>query len=201
MTDDRILPRTLIALWVPLAFATGCSKPSASSAATKPTDVGPTYTGPTGASPATIDSVEYAYVASAERETQIVSGFPKLKVGQSREEVRDVLGAPDTAQPGYSKEYSSRFLGWSSASCGCGLGGKGSAARMRRTMAKGPGSACSSAGAAALVPSSTLSTAGREGEGNFREQAGAPACERRRSRSRKRRPLCVSGPPIAHSHH
>src|SRR5438270_446126 len=76
-------------------------------------DGGPTYTSPTGAGATIIDGVEYEYVASAEREKQIVSGFPKLKVGQSREEVRDALGMPDTARPGYSKEYNSRFLGWS----------------------------------------------------------------------------------------
>jgi hypothetical protein len=105
------LPRLLIP--VLLVFAIGCSRSSGSSPATKPTDVGPTYTSPTGAGATTIDGVEFEYVASAEREKQIVSGFPKLKVGQSREEVRDALGMPDTAQPGYSKEYNSRFLGWS----------------------------------------------------------------------------------------
>jgi hypothetical protein len=103
----------LIALWLLLAFPAGCSKPSTSSPTTRPTDVGPSYTSPPGAGATTIEGVEYEYVASAEREKQIVSGFPTLKVGQSRDEVRDALGLPDTAQPGYSKEYNSRFLGWS----------------------------------------------------------------------------------------
>ena len=94
----------LIPLWLVLAFGAGCSMSSASSPTTKPTDIGPTYSAPADA---------YEYVANAEREKQIVDGFPKLKVGQSREEVRDALGLPDTAQPGYSKEYNSRFLGWS----------------------------------------------------------------------------------------
>src|SRR3954466_6555172 len=108
-------PMNVLRLLIPLllAFAVGCSKSSASSPTTKPTDVGPTYTSPTGAGATTIDGVEYEYVASAEREGRIVSGFPKLKVGQSPEEVRDALGLPDTAQPGYSKDFNSRFLGWS----------------------------------------------------------------------------------------
>jgi hypothetical protein len=108
--------RTLIRLiaCVALSFAAGCADSSVSAPTTKPTDVGPTYISPVSAStPTTIDGVGYEYVATAERERQIVDGFPKLKVGQSREEVRDAMGLPDTAQPGYSKEYNSRFLGWS----------------------------------------------------------------------------------------
>lgn len=105
--------RTLISAWILLAIAGSCSKPPASSATTKPTDVGPTYAGLTAATVTSIDGVEYEYVASAEREQQIVRGFPKLKVGQSREEVRDTLGLPDTARPRHSKAYNSQFLGWS----------------------------------------------------------------------------------------
>src|SRR4051794_12696240 len=95
-------PMNVLRLLIPLllAFAVGCSKSSASSPTTEPTDVGPTYTSPTGAGATTIDGVEYEYIASAEREKQIASGFPKLKVGQSREEVRDALGMPDTSRPG-----------------------------------------------------------------------------------------------------
>jgi hypothetical protein len=99
---------------VALSFVAGCADSSVSAPTTKPTDVGPTYIAPVSAStPTTIDGVEYGYVATAEREKQIVDGFPKLKVGQSREEVRDALGLPDIAQPASSKEYPGRFLGWS----------------------------------------------------------------------------------------
>jgi hypothetical protein len=97
-----------------LSFAAGCADSSVPAPATKPTDLGPTYIAPVSASkPTMIDGVEYEYVATAERKKQIVNGFSKLKVGQSREEVRDALGLPDIARPGYSKEYNSRFIGWS----------------------------------------------------------------------------------------
>jgi hypothetical protein len=103
----------LIALWLCVSsILVGCSKSSASAPTTKPTDVGPTYVAPDGTGTKTVDSVEYEYVATPERETQITTGFPKLKGGQTREEVRNALGLPDSARPGYSKAYNSQFLGW-----------------------------------------------------------------------------------------
>lgn len=90
----------------------GCAEPPPASQTTKPTDVGPTYVAPGGTGATTIDGIAFEYVATAEREAQIVAGFPKLKLGQSREEVRAALGLPDAAGPGYGKEYNPRFHGW-----------------------------------------------------------------------------------------
>jgi hypothetical protein len=98
---------------VAFILPTGCGRPSASTPATKPTDVGPTYVRPNGTGAAKIDGVDYQYVATREREAQIVAGFPKLKLGQTREQVRNALGPPDFANPEFSKAFNSQFLGWS----------------------------------------------------------------------------------------
>src|SRR4051794_36307475 len=79
-------------------LTSGCRKSSMSTPTSKPVDVGPTYVAPSGTGATTIDGIQYGYVATPEREAQIVRGFPKLRLGQSREEVRDALGLPDTAQ-------------------------------------------------------------------------------------------------------
>lgn len=102
---------TILALIV-AGSAAGCAEPTASAPASQPTDVGPTYVAPSGTGTATINGIEYEYVATGEREAQIVAGFPKLKLGQSREEVRAALGLPDRATPGYRKEYNAPFRGW-----------------------------------------------------------------------------------------
>jgi hypothetical protein len=75
------------------------------------TDVGPRYIVPPGTGSETIDGVTYAYVAPAERQQAIISGYAQLKVGQTREEVRTLLGAPDYAIAMYPRR-SYRFLGW-----------------------------------------------------------------------------------------
>src|SRR6188472_3997667 len=75
------------------------------------TDVGPTYIVPPGTGSQTIDGVTYAYVAPAERQQAIISGYAQLKVGQTREEVRALLGLPDSALP-MQPHQSFRFLGW-----------------------------------------------------------------------------------------
>lgn len=93
-----------------LLYTVGCTL--SAPANRPPSDVGPTYVAPAGAGPATLDGVEYEYVATSEREAQIVAGFPKLKTGQSREDVRDTLGPPDRAIPAYGKAYSAPFRGW-----------------------------------------------------------------------------------------
>jgi hypothetical protein len=97
-------------LWVLLIILGGCAQPSQTTA---PTDVGPEYTAPTGSGPATIEGISYEYVATPEREQEIIAGFRKLKVGQLREEVRQAMGPPDSAKPMYGKAKDSPFHGWS----------------------------------------------------------------------------------------
>ena len=65
-------------------------------------DIGPIYV-PADTGAATVDGISYEYIATADREAQILAGFQKLKVGQSREEVRDVMGPPDMAFLGRAK--------------------------------------------------------------------------------------------------
>jgi hypothetical protein len=97
---------------VSCAYVTGCEKPTASAPASQTTDVGLTYRAPDGTGVRTIDGIEYEYVATHERENEIVNGFPKLAVGQSREEVRAAMGLPDRAEPMYGKERNAPFHGW-----------------------------------------------------------------------------------------
>jgi hypothetical protein len=66
--------------------------------------LGAEYVQPNAAGPATIDGIHYEYVATIGRETHIVDGFDKLKLGQSREEVRKLLGLPDIGRPVYTKD-------------------------------------------------------------------------------------------------
>lgn len=80
---------------------------------TRPADVGGKYVPPAGTGPATIEGIKYKYVATREREGQIVAGYVKLKVGQTREDVRAALGPPDKANRQYGKEADAPFLGWS----------------------------------------------------------------------------------------
>src|SRR5262245_17503538 len=58
-------------------------------------DVGPNYTAPAPAGLLTVDGVTYQRPATPEREEKILSGYPQIKLGQTREEVRALLGAPD----------------------------------------------------------------------------------------------------------
>jgi hypothetical protein len=97
-------------LWILLIFTGGCARPSR---ATVPTDVGLEYTTPIGSGPATIEGISYEYVATPDREQEIIAGFGKLKIGQSREEVRQAMGRPDSAEPMYGKAKDSPFHGWS----------------------------------------------------------------------------------------
>jgi hypothetical protein len=96
---------------VSVLFAAGCVGPSASAPRTIPRDVGSTYVAPSGTGARTIDGIEYQYVATARRRAQIIAGHRKLKLGQSREEVRSLLGLPDRADPMYPKT-AEPFLGW-----------------------------------------------------------------------------------------
>ena len=75
-------------------------------------DGGPLYVAPSGTGAANIDGVNYEYVATKDRETQITKGFHKLNIGQSRQDVRDALGSPDSAEPSYGKEANPRLRGW-----------------------------------------------------------------------------------------
>ena len=77
-----------------------------------PKDEGPTYVAPAGTGAAKIDGFEYKYVATAERESNIIAGFKKLKVGQSREDVRKLLGPPDVADTSFTKGFRDEFRGW-----------------------------------------------------------------------------------------
>jgi hypothetical protein len=74
-----------------------------------PEDVGSMYVPPRGAE---TDAGEFGYVATAEREAQIIAGFRKLSVGESREDVREAMGPPDVVEPMRSKEYNMPFIGW-----------------------------------------------------------------------------------------
>jgi hypothetical protein len=74
-------------------------------------DVGPTYKAPAGTGPQTIDGVTYEYPATPERQQAIISGYPQLKLGQTREEVRALVGAPDYAVAMH-RRGSDRFEGW-----------------------------------------------------------------------------------------
>src|SRR5438067_68192 len=68
-------------------LAAGCA--SRSTPTTAPADVAATYAAPADATgPLRIEGVDYDYIATPSREQQILEGFPKLRVGQSREEVR-----------------------------------------------------------------------------------------------------------------
>jgi hypothetical protein len=62
-------------------------------------DVGPVYVRPASASSATIDGVYWEYVAVPERHRQIFDGYPQLRIGQTREEVRALMGPPDFVKP------------------------------------------------------------------------------------------------------
>ena len=77
-----------------------------------PTDVGPTYVAPADSGPTIIDGISYWYVAAPARQEEITAGFPKLKVGQSREDVRQAIGAPDDASPEYGEKNAGSFSGW-----------------------------------------------------------------------------------------
>lgn len=96
---------------VSVVFTVGCAGPSPSAQMARPSDVGPIYVTPGGTGARTIDGIEYKYVATAKRRAQIVAGFPKLKLGQSREKVRAALGLPDRAYPMYDKR-GQVFGGW-----------------------------------------------------------------------------------------
>jgi hypothetical protein len=95
---------------VVVAFTAGCAGPS-TPVPMRPSDVGATYIAPSGTGARTINGLEYKYVATAERRAQIIAGYRKLKLGQSREEVRAALGLPDRAQTMYDKR-GRIFYGW-----------------------------------------------------------------------------------------
>lgn len=75
-------------------------------------DAGPLYVAPAGTGKATINGLEYRYLASKERESQIIEGFKKLRLGESRDDVRDALGPPDTADSMSGKHRDAPFRGW-----------------------------------------------------------------------------------------
>ncbi|HEY8667488.1 MAG TPA: hypothetical protein VIL86_12535 [Tepidisphaeraceae bacterium] len=96
-----------------LVCAAGCGGSGASTATTKPSDEGPLYVAPEGPGAATIGGINYEYIASKERADKIVASFPKLKVGQNRKEVRDIMGPPDNARLGVGKAMNSAPGVWS----------------------------------------------------------------------------------------
>ena len=100
----------LFLLGILLIIGVGCGRPSQ---ATTPTDVGPTYAAPPGNGPVTIEGITYGYVATQEREQEIITGFRKLSVGQSREDVREAMGPPDSAETMWGKDDFKPFTGWS----------------------------------------------------------------------------------------
>jgi hypothetical protein len=109
-----MVPRLMFAsvvVWFYVLGTNSCRKDAAPAAAEMPRDKGPTYVAPAGTGAATIDGIEYQYVATAEREASIIAGFTKLTVGQSREVVRKLLGPPDFAEPLYDKQ-GDIFRGW-----------------------------------------------------------------------------------------
>jgi len=74
-------------------------------------DIGPNYMAPDPAGPLTVNGMTYERPATAEREEKLISGYPQLKLGQTREEVRALLGAPD-GQIAVHRRGSDRFEGW-----------------------------------------------------------------------------------------
>src|SRR5262249_12632722 len=100
---------------LPVLLLVGCdfasSQTDVGPVYTVPSGNGPSGTGPAGTGPQTIDGVTYAYVAPPQRQQTIISGYAQLKVGQTREEVRALLGAPDYAIAMHPRE-SLRFIGW-----------------------------------------------------------------------------------------
>jgi hypothetical protein len=108
--------RTTLAIlaWVLCVLSTARAEAPPATPTTEPKDVGHKYVRPAGSGPRTIAGVKYAYVATPEREAQIVEGFSKLKVGQTREEVRAALGPPDKRNRSYAKVKQAKppFLGW-----------------------------------------------------------------------------------------
>ena len=80
-----------------------------------PPDVGGTYGSPVSSGitcPGGTPGRRYPYAAAADRERAITSGYPGLRVGQTREQVRQLLGPPGDADPMCSKQLSPRFTGW-----------------------------------------------------------------------------------------
>jgi hypothetical protein len=75
-------------------------------------DVGTLYVAPADTRRTPAGGVQQVYVATKERKAQIVNGFSKLKLGQTREQVRDILGPPDRAEAMHGKARSAPFHGW-----------------------------------------------------------------------------------------
>jgi hypothetical protein len=109
--SNRIGRQLGVCLTIAMALVLGCDPPGP---ATAPADApGGVYAHPAGTGPQTIEGIDYAYIASATRETQIRTAYASLTVGQTREDVRRALGAPDLAFPRYtSNEEGHRYLGW-----------------------------------------------------------------------------------------
>jgi len=91
--------------WLVVWVLAGCNSASSK------VDVGPNYTAPAPAGLLTENGVTYERPATPEREQKILSGYPQLAVGQTREEVRALLGAPD-AHVATHRRGSDRFEGW-----------------------------------------------------------------------------------------
>ncbi|HEX3355886.1 MAG TPA: hypothetical protein VHS31_02800 [Tepidisphaeraceae bacterium] len=84
----------------------GCSKSPGA-------DVGPTFPHPPATAPIPSGhDLPWEYVATPQRQQQILAGFAKLKVGQSREQVRALLGPPDSAVPCYESWNFNKYAGW-----------------------------------------------------------------------------------------
>ena len=53
----------------------------------------------------------YPYEASQARKDRIIKNYPKLESGMSKEQVADLIGAPDYSRLDYAKEPSDRAVG------------------------------------------------------------------------------------------
>jgi hypothetical protein len=100
-------PQFFTMMWFFVQFASQATQP-------KPIpekDIGPAYIQPQKAGPAIIDGIHYEYVATKEREVQIIDGVQKLEAGPFRADVRKLLGPPDIGRPLYGK-YNSVLIYW-----------------------------------------------------------------------------------------
>ena len=103
---------SLIAACILLLSVGGCKNATTAGPNSKPQNPGALYSKPVGTGAATVDGIKFRYVATEERKRQILEGFPKLKIGDTRDKVREVLGPPDRDEELYGKKRSDPFHGW-----------------------------------------------------------------------------------------
>jgi hypothetical protein len=105
--DGHMIKRGAV-LMIAMVLLAGCDS------GPLPTDDGPRYVAPAGTNaPIAVPGhdLDYEYVATTQRAQQIRTGYDRLHVGATREEVRAALGPPDTAMVMHPRD-SNRFIGF-----------------------------------------------------------------------------------------